>query len=233
MSRVGFFGDVHGEFDALVWGLEALGEADQILCTGDIVDGPRDSDCIRLLRERGVMVLRGNHDQWAGLDLRMLKPYSAEEQEWLLGLPLETSGNGWLAYHSRYEVGSTEQSIHWDYLLDPASVLRALLENPAQLIVCGHTHIPAVNVLADGVLEHLPTDQLRQSPVLAIEPGKRYVVNVGQPTRCVVLLDTVQARVEYRFREQPAPPRKPSFWTRLTQRLVSPRRPKGGEWPAF
>lgn len=233
--RVGFFGDVHGDLQALEWALQTLSDVEQVICTGDVVDGPRDADCIRLLRERQIPVLRGNHDDWAGLDLRMGNPRSQEEREWLLGLPLEQAGQGWLAYHSRYEFDG-DQRVHWEYLLDERSVWRALHERSEQLLFCGHTHVPAVSVLTDGKLEFWSTTRLQSSPVLAIEPGKRYLINVGQPRLCAVKLDTELARLEYRFASTPAPPRpprRPGWWTRVLRRMLPARQPKRGEWPAF
>lgn len=65
--RLGIIGDVHAEDGRLALALDYLSDAkvDQIICTGDIVDGlgcPERS--LRLLQTHQVTTVRGNHDRW-------------------------------------------------------------------------------------------------------------------------------------------------------------------------
>jgi predicted phosphodiesterase len=65
--RLGLIGDVHAEDVRLRVALDALAamRVDRVLCTGDLVDGHGDLDrACALLRERGVLTVRGNHDRW-------------------------------------------------------------------------------------------------------------------------------------------------------------------------
>lgn len=70
VSAVGIIGDVHGEdaaLEAVLGFLESEGPLDAVLCTGDLPakKGIGDTDrCCRLLREAGVLTIRGNHDRW-------------------------------------------------------------------------------------------------------------------------------------------------------------------------
>ncbi len=66
-SRIGLIGDVHAEHDRLKTALEHLHQldVDEILCTGDIVDGRGCPDAsVHLLKEANVTTVRGNHDRW-------------------------------------------------------------------------------------------------------------------------------------------------------------------------
>lgn len=64
---IGLIGDIHAEDGLLELALDhALAQGvDQILATGDVVDGCGSVDrCCELLRARGVVVVRGNHERW-------------------------------------------------------------------------------------------------------------------------------------------------------------------------
>lgn len=67
VKRIGLIGDVHSEDDRLALAIDYLQQQDlcEILCTGDIVDGPGCPDTsIDLLEKAGVKTVRGNHDRW-------------------------------------------------------------------------------------------------------------------------------------------------------------------------
>lgn len=66
-ARLGIIGDVHAEHDRLAVALDYLHGhgVDEILCTGDIVDGRGCPDSsVRLLQQADVTTVRGNHDRW-------------------------------------------------------------------------------------------------------------------------------------------------------------------------
>jgi predicted phosphodiesterase len=65
--RIGLIGDVHADDGMLARALDRLGRhgVDEILCAGDLADGPGSLDrCCRLLAEHDVKAVRGNHDRW-------------------------------------------------------------------------------------------------------------------------------------------------------------------------
>jgi len=67
LRRLGIIGDVHTEAAHLERALRFFKTAavDQIICTGDITDGPGQADaCCRLLQQHAVVTVRGNHDRW-------------------------------------------------------------------------------------------------------------------------------------------------------------------------
>jgi predicted phosphodiesterase len=219
-ARYGFIGDVHGDIEALRWALDRLADCERIFCLGDIVDGPRDRDCIELLRQGPVTVLRGNHDHWAQRDTFMRSRHSDEERQWLASLPLFHEEDGWRACHSRYDVEGKE--VFWEYI-DHDGAARKLWDEHAQPVtLCGHTHIPAVHVLEHDRVVYRGTSFLQQeSSSIVFEPGKRYIVNVGRPTMCVVMLRANQC--EFRFRAEAPPPQavptaRKSRWQSLWDR---------------
>lgn len=67
LTRFAVLGDLHTEDRALAAALAVLhGQTlDAIVCVGDIVDGRGDADrTCALLRDAGVLTVRGNHDRW-------------------------------------------------------------------------------------------------------------------------------------------------------------------------
>lgn len=68
--RIGIIGDVHAEHVSLETALNHLKSrgADKLLCVGDIVDGMKERNgnidaCCDLLKEFGVLTVRGNHER--------------------------------------------------------------------------------------------------------------------------------------------------------------------------
>lgn len=68
LGRDFLVGDVHGEHDALIALLELVGFRfgyDRLFMAGDLVDrGPKPLSVLGLLRNDGVIAVKGNHDQW-------------------------------------------------------------------------------------------------------------------------------------------------------------------------
>jgi predicted phosphodiesterase len=65
--RLGVVGDVHacdGRLELVLDALEAAG-CERVVCVGDLATGPGSPDrCGRLLADRDVPRVRGNHDRW-------------------------------------------------------------------------------------------------------------------------------------------------------------------------
>jgi putative phosphoesterase len=163
--RVLFLSDVHANFPALWRALESAWRrgAERVVCAGDLVGfGPHPVEVLRLLRERGVLCIRGNVERKVlGLlsesprRLRNLLPkknlgplawtalqLGEEERGFLEGLPerleMEIEGVRVLVVH-----GSPRKDT--DYLypsLTPAALLARLGPDRPGLLVCGHSHIP-------------------------------------------------------------------------------------------
>jgi len=64
--KVLFLSDVHANFPALWRALEAARRrgAERVVCAGDLIGfGPHPVEVLRLLRERGVLCIRGNMER--------------------------------------------------------------------------------------------------------------------------------------------------------------------------
>jgi predicted phosphodiesterase len=159
-ARVGLIGDVHGEdaFLEAALGYFVEREASLVLCTGDIPDGYGSvARSCELLRDRGVMAVRGNHERWfltgAMRDLPDATPLDAvplREREYLAALPpvreFSTPLGGLLLCHGlgmndMAKVGPDDEG----YALVTNDELRSLMRDPRyELVVNGHTHKPMV-----------------------------------------------------------------------------------------
>jgi predicted phosphodiesterase len=61
--RVGIVSDVHCEAEALAAALDDMGDVDEVLCLGDLIFQYRFSnDVMRIVRERRMRCVLGNHD---------------------------------------------------------------------------------------------------------------------------------------------------------------------------
>lgn len=155
MTRIAFISDVHGDVHALRDALRSIDEygAAAVFCCGDLVDyGLFPDETLLLLKARGVLCVRGNHDRWAlkpGGEAAALE-LGADAMAFLRSLPverrLEVDGMRVLVTHAR--PGSDMQGIDKDASGDElAGILDAA---GADLLVVGHTHHPFVRRLGDG-----------------------------------------------------------------------------------
>ena len=127
--KYGILGDIHSNLSALRAVLERMDVAgvDTFVSVGDVVGyGAAPSECIALLRERGAVVVKGNHDAACvnELDERTFNPYaraavawtrtviSAEERRWLKGLPLVAT-----LEHCQVAHGTLHRPELFDYIL--------------------------------------------------------------------------------------------------------------------
>jgi len=88
--KIGILSDIHGDYTALETAIERLDTlhgVDHILCAGDLVGrGPEPERVVQAVRERGILTVRGNHDEWSyGM--------SPESKTYLKGLPLDWRGS--------------------------------------------------------------------------------------------------------------------------------------------
>jgi predicted phosphodiesterase len=155
-ARVGLIGDVHAEDERLAAALAYLVAHDvrAILCTGDIPDGAGSvTRCCELLREHGVITVRGNHERWFLTDTMRdledateLEEVSAEARAHLAGIlpthrfstPLgELLLCHGLGANDMAKVGPDD----YGYAIDVNDDLQELISDPKiQLVVNGHSH---------------------------------------------------------------------------------------------
>jgi predicted phosphodiesterase len=190
--RVGLLSDVHANLQALEAVLAALAQHDveTLWVTGDTVGyGGDPSDVLALLRERGALLVQGNHDRAVatgeGLDVfndraataaRLHAGWlSAEERDLLAGLPAVVSPTA-----ERFTLchGSLRDPM-WEYVTSVPAATASLSRARTPFACHGHTHIPALFVEERGGLR-----ALRPKAGTTYELGTKCLLNpgsVGQP----------------------------------------------------
>lgn len=147
---IALISDVHGNYPALRAVLERIDElgVTKILCLGDIAGyAPQVNECCAALRERGVLGVRGNHDDYlvtgrssgrsATADLCIEHQRGIIETEhfdWLRSMPLELTVNGISMVHGGWD-DPLEQ-----YLRAPDEEMFSTLQG--KYFASGHTHVP-------------------------------------------------------------------------------------------
>ncbi|KXA90624.1 hypothetical protein AKJ57_04015 [candidate division MSBL1 archaeon SCGC-AAA259A05] len=157
MEKVGLIADIHGNLNALEAVLEDMGEADRIICAGDLVGyGPRPNQVIDLVRSGNVATVMGDHDHAvAAGEFDPLDELSAGVARWtrdeLRGENIDFL-NG---LHRKAEIGREKHKIFvvhgtpqnpLEECLYPGASNRTLVNETqfinSDAIVLGHTHVP-------------------------------------------------------------------------------------------
>ncbi|MFH1135642.1 MAG: metallophosphoesterase family protein [Pseudomonadota bacterium] len=193
-GRLGVLADIHANLEALeavLKDMEALG-IDRFITLGDVVGyGRNPGECLELVRERAMFNLAGNHDRAVavGEGVDEMSPsarqavswtrgrLSAAELEYLGNLPLEHQAGRLHCVH-----GSTLDPALFNYVLSADHARQALAATIRQVVLVGHSHIPAIYVEVEyrrifaGLIHRVESvggDEVR------LETSKRYVINVG------------------------------------------------------
>ena len=183
--RYAVISDVHGNAEALRAVLALVAAEDSVLCLGDIVGyGPDPNTCVALVRQRGALMVLGNHDVAAidGHGVASFNPAARAAIEWTQGV-LEAGHVAWLDAQS-YEVRRPEFLLvhgapveYFTYILDKSDAANAFAATDAPLVFVGHTHVAEYYALRpNGTIEHA---HRQHGGSLALEEGVRYIVNVG------------------------------------------------------
>jgi diadenosine tetraphosphatase ApaH/serine/threonine PP2A family protein phosphatase len=214
--------DIHGNleaFDAVIGAMTPLGY-DRVLVLGDLVGYGADPNAVvdRVRALDPLMVIRGNHDKVAsGLDdgesfnvvarsavqwtTDALTPSNLEYLRNLPAGPVIVDEHVQICHGSPFDEDA--------YIFDELDALKAFEVAERPVCLFGHTHVALAFRRTEDRLD-LPagpgdTDQVR----LTIEPGARYLVNVGSvgqprdndPRAGVGIIDSDAGRIElYRVR---------------------------------
>lgn len=145
--RIGIVSDIHGNVAGLAAALDRMGDVDELLCAGDIVEEFRFSnETVALLRERGARCVLGNHDIGLlsphGERARTAPHVDPELVAWLAGHPLslelQLGGQRLLMTHASPCPPYTQ------YVMAGSQELRRFREIEADYVVIGHTHAQLV-----------------------------------------------------------------------------------------
>lgn len=183
--------DIHANYPALnavLEKLDALGIKDAIVLGDTIGYGPHPVECIREIKKRNFLTIRGNHDHAlvAGIPTRgfsstgrWVLEWSAtklekSEYEWLINLPSYHQQDNWFAVH-----GAPQDKTFFNayvYQLTYEENLNYLAENTIPVCLYGHTHIQGVYYDGCQGIEMPGELQLDEARHYLVCPG-----SVGQP----------------------------------------------------
>ena len=183
--------DVHANPVALAAVLaecERLG-VERIVCAGDVVGyGPDPAGAIRILRERNIPTVLGNHDAIVA-DLRdddsmsetarsaaarHRAELSAEDIAWLGSLPLVYDGDGFAVAHAGFN-----HPERMDYTQDKLSAQESFVRREEPLLFIGHTHVEALFAFGIAGDRRYPECLQSEPRDFGLVAGWQYLVNVG------------------------------------------------------
>ncbi|MDP3410857.1 metallophosphoesterase [Bosea sp. (in: a-proteobacteria)] len=165
--RIAVLADIHGNFDALEAVVEDLERTrpDLVVNLGDCLSGPlKARETADLLMSKDWLTVRGNHDrhlierpldQLGPSDRAAAEQLETRHLDWLRTLPFSASPTaGVTMFHAqpgRDDEYLTERPTPHGHEVLSDDRVRATLEGvTAELILCGHSHIPRLMELADG-----------------------------------------------------------------------------------
>lgn len=141
--RIGIVSDVHGNAAGLSCALERMGDVDELICLGDMIEEFRfDNDTVATLRNRNARCVLGNHD------VGLLSAHGRRARD---AAHVDRSLVAWLESHPlsidtkirRQRVVITHASPcapHTQYVLPNSPELMRIGHVDADVVLIGHTH---------------------------------------------------------------------------------------------
>lgn len=186
--KYGILGDIHANLSALV---AALDEFDRrgvsvVLSVGDVVGyGAAPKETVRLLRDRGVQTVKGNHDAACvgEEDDRYFNRYARDavrwtrtalgrdELDWLAQLPLTLE-----LEHCHVSHGTLDVPEAFEYMLGVQNAHSSIEIMTRPVCFVGHSHVP-VTVVQPAESPHRLA--LAPDPFIDLTEVKHAVINVG------------------------------------------------------
>lgn len=184
--KLAIISDVHanlGAFEAVLAAIERE-KCIKILCAGDLVGyGPDPVACVELARQKGLICVRGNHDDMmlnVGREER-LRPEVRDAIVWTRE-QLDDETVAWLGNLPRTAQYAGVEVVHashvfkpdWHYVVDSRSVMANFLFQRTSISFNGHTHLPLMALHHRGRKPKLL--MLRD---IVLPPNHRFLINVG------------------------------------------------------
>jgi len=190
--RFAILSDIHGNLEALQSVLKELDRIgyDALIVLGDVVGyGADPSECIEIVKRRGAIVVKGNHDE-AVVNVeerRFMNIYAKEAIEWTTS-KLNEAQKIWLknlpyriSPDDDFEIthAEWENPENWTYIFDEYEAKYQFKFLEKETGFYGHTHIPAIFQRdREGNVTKLDQNELY------LLRGHKYMINpgsVGQP----------------------------------------------------
>ncbi|HEX5954275.1 MAG TPA: metallophosphoesterase family protein [Rhodanobacteraceae bacterium] len=193
--RIAAISDIHGNLaalDAVLGDIDRRG-CDLIVNLGDILSGPlQPAETADRLMALDLPTIRGNHERqllehapehMGAADAFTHARLTRDHLDWLRGLPASLRLEGVHLCHGtpdsdlQYFLEAVDE--HGARPADADLVLERAGDVDAELILCGHTHMPRSTLLADGRLIVNPGSVGLQA--IAWDRPYPHVMNVGTP----------------------------------------------------
>ena len=174
--KIAVFSDIHGNIEALKQVMDDIKreDIDKIYCLGDLVGyGPYPNEVIELIKENEIETVMGNYDQGVGFNLDDCGcAYKTKEKQKLGDKSLEWTKEKvsdenkkylkTLKENIKFEVagkkvllvhGSPRKINQYLFFNHPEKSIKRMMDQyDADIMVCGHTHIPYVKKIDDKII---------------------------------------------------------------------------------
>jgi hypothetical protein len=169
--RTALISDLHGNYDGLKAVLADIAgqSCDRIVCLGDLVDGGLQSvEVVRELRERGVITVQGNHDEYAVWDYTL----PDDVRNYLRALPEAIVEGGVIYTHTSPRMRKAK-------IRDEIEAWNVFEETLWRRVFVGDVHIPMI--LGQHCEQKVSATQhsIVYGEEFAFEADDRYIVCVG------------------------------------------------------
>jgi len=222
--RYAIISDIHSNIHALDMVLQDIDDqgADVIICAGDLVGYcPFPNEVIDALKDRRAICISGNHDRaCANLDTFNMNPLAAKAIFWSVKNITE-EGMGYLRRlmpSARLNLGGIAAAMFHgsprmddEYVFEEDADAGLLQIAKAEIMISGHTHVPYVKKLPQGIL---------------VNPGSVGQPRDGDPRASYLLFDErgqefALRRIEYPTKEAASAVRSAGLPEFLGERLLS------------
>ena len=222
--RYAIISDIHSNIHALDMVLQDIDDqgADVIICAGDLVGYcPFPNEVIDALKDRRAICISGNHDRaCANLDTFNMNPLAAKAIFWSVKNITE-EGMGYLRRlmpSARLNLGGIAAAMFHgsprmddEYVFEEDADAGLLQIAKAEIMISGHTHVPYVKRLPQGIL---------------VNPGSVGQPRDGDPRASYLLFDErgqefALRRIEYPTKEAASAVRSAGLPEFLGERLLS------------
>jgi putative phosphoesterase len=211
--RVLLISDVHANWEALLSLQRAEQRPDAVLFAGDAVGyGPDPSNCARWLLANATLAVRGNHDDalahgaWNGLPPE-LEDAARETVDYARAFlaPADRDGLGRWPASASITLGAARFYVTHGTPFDPLggqinpatcpeAILHAMFDDiPADVIVLGHTHMPAIRQFGERVI---------------VNPGSLGQPRYGVPDATYAVWEDGHLRIHHLHYDHDAPANK-------------------------
>ena len=215
VSKFAVVSDIHANLEALTAVLKVIDQEgiEDIVCLGDIIGyGADPVECLRLIREREVFCIQGNHDrQIAGeIDsqtrdfavdalLWTREQLSEEDKQFLVGLDQTLTLGGCFQFCHGSPRHPDEYIMHVQGM---KANLRFLRSDYPEVLVCffGHTHLPSIiggDLIVQELSEEKETFPLDKLATYLINPGGVGQPRDGCPEASFVIFDRAKWSVDF------------------------------------